>query len=983
MNEKDFMTPDETFRGLDLYMVNDRLSDEMIRRQIKEFRDKGLYSVIFRTYNGLFSDYPGKEFRSKVRVAIDAARECGLKIVLQAGYMPSAYPGLPAEYALHHIEPKKSSELSGGEEILLERDGIAYLDKLTPAAVNMLDKASTEYYIKTVYEDMWSEFSDEFGKTVISVWVDEPRFNNAYMVWTEGLEEDYLERFGESLKARIDSLYFDVGDYKTIRYRYFTLLRERMEKHYFTSVRKWCHEHDLTFSGHLMGEELLKYQVTQGCALMPFYKYFDIPGIDQLRIFNEWGDKTLGDGVITLQGMLVSTIQCVSAAMQAGKKHILCEMYGVTSPDLSFRDMMRLWDFFALFGINHQCMHAMFYSIGGFRKRFYPQQFNIYQPFWKNFRVMKDYAARVGAFLSEGKPTVETLVLHPLETAYMKIRGLTDRADMSPRADVDAYDVTFDRLVLALYANDIAFHFGDLATIYSDGSVDGNRFVIGKMSYKRVVIPFLELLNGRAYSLLLEFSKNGGEIIVVGNPPERLDGVTYDMSELFGRPEVIRVDDENGLVRIARNFDKGYEFVGDTAAVAIRHNTNGDSRDFMLASSDCRNNQRGKLILPGEFTAEVWNAENGEISFFPARYENGSTTADIDLAPGASLLLRFVPGKALLKPAASKTVMPVEFVCETENENVLTLETCAYKTDAMENFSDEYPVECVTEILKRENYSGNVTLRFGFESARDFAGLKLAIEEPGECVVKLNGAECDMTDRGYYFSESFRLIDLPGVKAGENVIEVSRNTKPQVQERICDDMKHLFELFRAPVGVDLERIHIIGDFSVDTVSLPTRGGMCRISRSLRIADRKPPIGRNVTLEGYPFYIGSLLYESTVNVPRGLFATLRLAGMRGCTSEVIVNGERAGAINRPPYEISVKLREGENRIAVRLFGTLRNAIGPSHMTGIDFAGCSRATWIMRMLPVTSADIPGSAGSGIGWTGNYELAPFGLDGGEILF
>ena len=90
MKQYPFEVPDEKYRGLDLWMVNDKLEDEEIEKQVKEFKAKGFYSVIFRTYNGLISDYPGPEYKHKVRVAIKSAKECGLKIALQAGFMPSA-----------------------------------------------------------------------------------------------------------------------------------------------------------------------------------------------------------------------------------------------------------------------------------------------------------------------------------------------------------------------------------------------------------------------------------------------------------------------------------------------------------------------------------------------------------------------------------------------------------------------------------------------------------------------------------------------------------------------------------------------------------------------------------------------------------------------------------------------------------------------------------------------------------------------------
>ena len=178
MNEYSFQNPDDKYRGLDLWMVNDNLSDEEIKKQVYEFKKKGFYSVVFRTYNGLVSDYPGPMFKSKLRTAVDAARECGLKIALQAGYMPSAYPNLPPEYALHRIVPTPISAIGEGDVVLATYGDIAFLDKIAPATVNMLSASAVDYYIRTAYEENWAEFADEYGKTIISVWLDEPRFDN-------------------------------------------------------------------------------------------------------------------------------------------------------------------------------------------------------------------------------------------------------------------------------------------------------------------------------------------------------------------------------------------------------------------------------------------------------------------------------------------------------------------------------------------------------------------------------------------------------------------------------------------------------------------------------------------------------------------------------------------------------------------------------------------------------------------------------------
>ena len=530
MNGYSFQNPEEKYRGLDLWMVNDDLSDEEVKKQVYEFKAKGFYSVVFRTYNGLISDYPGPKFKSKVRAAVDAARECGLKIALQAGYMPSAYPDLPPEHALHRIVPMRADEVSDDDTVITTHGEIAFIDRIAPATVNMLDGASVDYYIRTAYEENWAEFADEYGKTVISVWLDEPRFDNRYLTWSPDFDERFIARFGYSIKDSLPSLYFNEGDYKRVRYDYFTFLRESMETCYYTKVREWCHAHNLSFAGHLMGEERLTMQIAQAACVMPFYKYFDIPGIDMLSAVHDWYDKPLLPPYVEKRrfrerSMHVSAIQLTSIAEQTGRELKLCEMYAVTSPAFVFRDQLHMFDFFAANGINHQCIHAPFYSPRGFRKRFYPQTFNRYSPFWENFRNVKDYVAKVSDFTSVGECATNICVLHPLETAYGHFRGLIDPKDESARAAVDDYDERYYRLIAQLYSTQTAFHFVDPSTLDSIGAAEKERLKVGKMRDTAIVVADIEVISSRTLEILKDFSASGGKIYFKGELPSRLDGV--------------------------------------------------------------------------------------------------------------------------------------------------------------------------------------------------------------------------------------------------------------------------------------------------------------------------------------------------------------------------------------------------------------------------------------------------------------------------
>ena len=54
-----FVNPDKMYNGTDFWMLNDRLEEDEIVRQLHEMKKQGVYSFIARTYIGLKSDYPG------------------------------------------------------------------------------------------------------------------------------------------------------------------------------------------------------------------------------------------------------------------------------------------------------------------------------------------------------------------------------------------------------------------------------------------------------------------------------------------------------------------------------------------------------------------------------------------------------------------------------------------------------------------------------------------------------------------------------------------------------------------------------------------------------------------------------------------------------------------------------------------------------------------------------------------------------------
>jgi len=80
--------------------------------------------------------------------------------------------------------------------------------------------------------------------------------------------------------------------------------------------------------------------------------------------------------------------------------------------------------------------------------------------------------------------------------------------------------------------------------------------------------------------------------------------------------------------------------------------------------------------------------------------------------------------------------------------------------------------------------------------------------------------------------------------------------------------------------------------------------------------------------------------------------------------VLVNGKDAGQIFAPPYELRIDglVRRGTNEITVRVFGSLKNLLGPHH--NVNRRGIV-TPWSFKYAP--DVQPPGSA---------YDMLDYGL-------
>ncbi|MBR0459209.1 MAG: hypothetical protein IJJ26_08215 [Victivallales bacterium] len=996
--QEEFKNPPDLYRGTDFWMLNGALEEAELRRQLREMRSQGVASVIARTYIGLKSDYPGADFKKKMHCIVDTARELGMKIYLQAGYMPEAVLDLPKEFAIRILKVLPEADAASHGEVLATQDGSAYVAVNTDTVLDMLNKEAIQFYLKQSYEDMWAEFSDDFGKTCVSIWVDEPSYSSQGLPWSTALPGTFRELWGYDLTPKIPLLYRDEQDCETVRYHYWKTVQVLLREAYFKQVRDWCSAHHILFSGHLMMEDTLEATMKRAGAIQPFYKYFDIPGIDCLTAEMYFRHSPLPDRWHSLQPrpvMFTTPIQCCSAAHQTGQTQILAEMYGVSSENLGFREQKNMFDHFASYGINHRSVHGIFYSLGGRGKRAYPPHVHYYQPYWKDYKMLTDYVGRASCFISQGMPVKDVVVLHPLPSGSCEKHG----PEGGPSPQLQKRDLAFTDLMVQLCSAQIDFHTVDDDTLQAWGKtirVDGSpRLQIGKMDYATVVLPNLKVMEEATLRILEEFARAGGRVILQGAVPYLLDGWKDDsLAERLAFAE--RVPGNEELVQFLQTLPRSYRLECDTdrTSLHVNHRKDADNEFFFLFNEDCREPRQVTLTLPGTFCAECYPADGSDPIPLPGTTLANETAFSFPIPEGGSVMLVAHPGTPAAIPSAKPVTelrLPAHWNLERLAPNAHYLEFARYRTrDA--DFGQTYPTLAIQQRLVEADYHGPLTLRYEFDSELALEGLHLAMELPREQKITLNGVEVPNEPDGYFCAKEFATVPLPcPIRAGHNVLEISREYVPLARIRSA-----ITSLFESLPGVELESLYLVGNFAVRSRQKPTRACGLRLAHQMRLTAEPATASADLTTVGYPFFAGTIALSQQFDCPPELAsrnATLRIEGLRACHARVFLNGTLCGDTAWLPNQVPLaNLCPGKNTIRIELTNTLRNLLGPHHRPKGEYGEVwggyqyPNLNWLGPIDEDTRQPIPQwdehREPDSSAWTEDYLIVPFGLDSVSIM-
>ncbi|MBP6965295.1 MAG: hypothetical protein KBC96_12920, partial [Armatimonadetes bacterium] len=219
---------------------------------------------------------------------------------------------------------------------------------------SIVDGASqdcVDWFLKTVYQPHCDRFKDDFGKTIVGFFYDEPETQGD---WGTEVGKILAERDVDWKKALVAWKFRLAGDEQiAARYAYIDALGEAWGRTMYGSTLKWCEDRGVSFIGHFMEHSGLYLDHGLGAInLFQMQKYNSMGGMD-LVCQQLWPGERTG-GIYQLPKLTSS----ISHAY--GKKDDLAmtEIFGAYGQGITYPQMKWLCDWHQVRGVNFMIPHS-------------------------------------------------------------------------------------------------------------------------------------------------------------------------------------------------------------------------------------------------------------------------------------------------------------------------------------------------------------------------------------------------------------------------------------------------------------------------------------------------------------------------------------------------------------------------------------------------------------------------------------------------
>lgn len=565
-----FRDPPREFSLMPFWFWNDELSEEEIVRQIADFEAHGVYGFVIHPRVGLPRDigWMSPRMIHYMHVAIDEAKRRNMYVILyDEGMYPSGSSSgqVVARNPQHAARGLFKIDLKAGEEpslkenehliAVVDRPGGARLSVIDrpsggvirglhyrgegpredrPPAADILNPDAVDSFIELVYDRFAEEFGEQFGKTVMAIFTDEPSMlgrGGRGLPGTSDILPHVNRILGYDFTPYLADLWYrDSPAAARHKADYMRAVGIRLEETYYARLSRWCDEHSIPLTGH-----------PGGSMDIGMERYFQIPGQDLV-----W--RYVTPGKTALEGDHSTMAKCAASAMlHLGRRRNSNELYGAYGHELTFAEVKWLANWCFVRGQNLLYPHAFYYSVRGPRRDERPPDVGPHSAWWGQYKPYADACRRLCWVNTDSKPICDVAILG--DSQYLPFKAAK-----------------------VMFEHQRDFHYLELRHLWEDARVDAQGVHLAGMDYRAVVWDGIAQLPAECLPVLKQLAAAGRLVIWGESPPADLP------------PDAVAAQSEQQLMEALDRLCRPRPLTLKRPAreIRLRHVVKGNRHFFML-----------------------------------------------------------------------------------------------------------------------------------------------------------------------------------------------------------------------------------------------------------------------------------------------------------------------------------------------------------------------------------------------------------------
>lgn len=375
--------------------------------------------------------------------------------------------------------------------------------------LNPIDRESASTLIEAIYEPHYEHLKEEFGKTIVGFFSDEPGFYNKggfgmderighkemVLPWSDSADAGMAQACGEEYKTFLPLLWTSsVQDEKAawMRYHYMDVVSNLYSECFCRQIGDWCAAHGVEYIGHVLEDDNVHARLGAGAG-----HYFravagqHMAGIDVIAQQISCGGAGLEIGGVfrrdcEFNHYALGKMGASAGHLEPGKKgRTMCELFGAYGWKLGTRDMKWILDHLLAKGINCFVPHA--FSMSEYPDMDCPPHFYAggnYAQFDGFAKLMK-YANRMCDLLNGGQHVAKTALLYHGDHEWAGEAMLMQK----PARELIQRQIEFDIVTLDMLE----------APEHYNGKYEKNQFTINGITFTSLVVPYAEKISSKLW----------------------------------------------------------------------------------------------------------------------------------------------------------------------------------------------------------------------------------------------------------------------------------------------------------------------------------------------------------------------------------------------------------------------------------------------------------------------------------------------------